>query len=716
MIKIRTAVALLMLLAPLLAAILVCHDKSIISTDLRDLMPEYGRPDQQTDLTDILSSKIIFTTAVDPERLIKKLEKIPDLEVFGRPDLKNFFFKYRYNLIPVITDPAELENMVTEALYNPFAGVTDFEIAHDPFLTMRRLAVKYAASLSHGSDSDGCLKLQNEKENSRICIVTAEFHQDKTAASDLNRTIRKLAEEDPTLRYTGEVFFSAHAAESSEKDMMRIGFVSTLIFSALFIYVFRSAKILLLTCLSLALTLADGIAAVLLVFGEIHVITLALGTCLIGICVDYNLHVFMKRAHGDDPENTVRSLAGPMLLSLISSISAYLVMSFTDLCVLKQLSVMAVASLAASFLTVMCLLVHFRVKTVSEYGGRIPARPGRIAVTALTSAVTVLGVALYAAVPADDDVGRMQERDGNLVRMNKEIEKILNGSDAGVWYAAGSSSLEKALKECEELYQSLTAKERNKILLPCTFIPSADRQRENIESYGTMTRQLKEIYKKSGIETAMPDFSTMSIFRPQEHPLYRLLPVGENGILIRAPASDPALLSKLDGMSFLTRMDRRSEWSNTFRHYRIQLSWLLGISFCIISLYMLLKAGRKAVNLFILPAASGISAGIVANVLLGGGYMNMFTVMAGFMILGLGTDYSIFYHSFSGNERDKGRTVQTLITAWLTTETSFGMLAFSGISVISSFGLNLAAGLTVMLLAILFSGTGEEKKEKEKQK
>lgn len=712
MIKIRTAAVLLILLAPLLAAVLVCHDKSIISTDLRDLMPEYGRSDQQTDLKDILSSKIIFTTAGDPEKLVKKLEKIPDLEVFGRPDLKNFFFKYRYSLIRGRTDPAELENMVTEALYNPFAGVTDFEITHDPFLIMRSLAVKYAASLSHSSDSDGCLKIRNEKENSRICVVTAEFHPDKTTASDLYRRIRQIVMEDETLRYTGEVFFSAHAAESSENDMMRIGIISTLIFSVLFIYVFRSARILLLTCLSLTLTLADGIAAVLLVFGEIHIITLALGTCLIGICVDYNLHVFMKRAHGSDPENTVRTLTGPMLLSLISSASAYLVMSFTDLCVLKQLSVMAVASLAASFLTVMCILVHFQVKTVREYSGNIPAGPGRIAVTVLTSAVTVLGAALYAAVPADDDVGRMQERDGNLVRMNGELEKILNGSDAGIWYAVGTGSTEKALRKCEDLYQSLTETERRKILLPCTFIPSADKQRVNIESYSIMAQQLKEIYKKSGIEITIPDFSTINTFRPQEHPLYRQLPVGANGILIRAPASDPALLSKLDGINFLTRLDRRAEWSRTFGHYRIQLSWLLGISFCIISLYMLLKAGRKAVNLFILPAASGISAGIAANVLLGGGYMNMFTVMAGFMILGLGTDYSIFYHSFSGNERDKSRTAQTLITAWLTTEASFGMLAFSGISVISSFGLNLAAGLTVMLLAILFSGTDEEKQEK----
>ncbi len=734
--RIRITAILLILIAPLLTALLVNNTSDIVSSDLRDLMPEHEKNESVP--ADLIKSKVILASEKNPEILKKELEAIPGLTIFSSPDLKEFTFRYRFNLLtpywktrtPLAkqeqgtdinkdesvnsSELKVLESRITDALFNPFASVTDLEISGDPFLAMRELINQYTGDLTYKTDEWGCIRTGGSEKN--LCIITAEFTPNEISASEFHRRIKELKNNDKSLLYTGEIFFADQAAENSKSDMLHIGIVSTLFLSVLFIYVFKSLKILLLTVVSLFLAIAAGTGTVILLFNGIHVITLALGSCLIGICTDYNLHMFMKRTSGSMPEASRSELKKPMLFSLISSASAYLIMSATDLSVLRQLAVMAVATLGATYIIVMHVLPYISVKTTGtgHDGERITALFEYVnprLCTILCTAVIATGAAMYIYVPCDDDVGRMQEKNEKLADMNTALESLLNGSKAGVWYFLNAGSTETALRKCEEIANILEPEERKNIMLPCTYIPSEKRQRENIAVYQGRAADLKDIYRKFNIDISLPDLGSQKIFKPCEHPLFRQLPVSDRGLLIRVAADDLKLISKLDSIKSAVRLDRRSEWSSIFKSYRIQLSGLMAVSFFIMSFYMFIKAGRSALSFFVLPAGAGIASGIAANVLIGGGYMNMFTIMAGFMILGLGTDYSIFYHTFASSPENKGRTVQTLIIAWLTTEASFGMLAFSDTNVIASFGLNLAVGLSVMLLAILLSKSDREKKE-----
>jgi predicted exporter len=733
--RIRITAILLILIAPLLTALLVNNTSDIVSSDLKDLMPEHEKNESVP--ADLIKSKVILASEKNPEILKKELEAIPGLTIFSSPDLKEFTFRYRFNLlepswkagIPSVKHPEadesedksvnsqelkNLESRITDALFNPFASVTDLEISSDPFLAMRELINQYTIDPSYRTDEKGCIRTGGRGKD--LCIITGEFVPGKISPSDFHRIIRELKLNDRSLVYTGEIFFADQAAESSRSDMLHIGIVSTVLCSILFILVFKSLLILLATVCSLCLAIAVGTGTVILIFGEIHIITLALGSCLIGICTDYNLHMFMKRTAGSSPEASRSQLRKPLLFSLISSASAYLIMSATDLCVLRQLAVMASATLAATYIIVMHVLPYISVKNTAtghageKIAGLLKYADPRLC-TVLCTAIITAGATLYIYVPCDDDVGRMQEKNGNLAEMNRTLESLLNGSGAGTWYFLNADSTETALRKCEDIANLFEPRERKKIMLPCSFIPSEKKQKENIADYQRRAGDLRDIYQKFGIDIPMPDLGSQKTFKPYEHPLFRQLPIGDRGLLIRAAADDQKLISKLDSMEQAVRLDRRAEWSSIFRSYRIQLSGLLAISFFIMSLYMFIKAGRSALSFFVLPAGAGIASGIAANVLIGGGYMNMFTIMAGFMILGLGTDYSIFYHTFASSPENKGRTVQTLIIAWLTTEASFGMLALSDTNVIASFGLNLAVGLSVMLLAILLSKSDREKKE-----
>ena len=72
---------------------------------------------------------------------------------------------------------------------------------------------------------------------------------------------------------------------------------------ALLLWVFRSSRVFWLT-LPLAAGMLTGLAAALLVFGEVHILTIVIGTSLVGMLVDFPLHWLAPSVFGPS-EKTV---------------------------------------------------------------------------------------------------------------------------------------------------------------------------------------------------------------------------------------------------------------------------------------------------------------------------------------------------------------------------------------------------------------------------
>ncbi len=97
----------------------------------------------------------------------------------------------------------------------------------------------------------------------------------------------------------------------------------------LIVAVFRSLRPLLLCVISIGIGALAGTVATLLIFGELHLMTLVMSMSVIGISADYTLYYLTERmVHGNDvsPWQSLAKVRNALLLALLTTVAAYLIM------------------------------------------------------------------------------------------------------------------------------------------------------------------------------------------------------------------------------------------------------------------------------------------------------------------------------------------------------------------------------------------------------
>ncbi|MEE3423124.1 MAG: hypothetical protein VZR11_10530 [Succinimonas sp.] len=645
------------------------------------------------------------------------LEDAAVLEAAGK-----YFFDNRYRYPPYFKNDAELREAVFEAVYSPFGGLTDLEYRRDPFLIMRHLSGHLAGS-SFGDirrDEQGFLYLEREGQKHFLLSGSIALGQrisrerGKRLLEELFREKERLREQGIRLSFLSGYFYETRAYENSVSDMSRIGGFSAIVLIIIFICLFRGIRELLGTVLFLALFLGGGLGAVLLFLGHLHVIALGMGAALIGICADYLIHSFMFREPGNPAARN--QLARALIASGITSILAYLAMTLTALSALREVALMAAVSLSLAVLTAIFVIIPFwssraRTPASGQDKGWFPEMSRRLRRhLGLSGGIMLILFGVYAAseITPDDRVSRLQDRDGVLTEMDSQIRELMVHSGEVSWYLISGRDLEAALETCEEIRDSLPQDLKKAALFPCAAVPSRSTAEESILRYRAALPALLEAYSEQGIplETAS-DIAAELAAAPGDPVIpavfSRLFPA--DAVLLRTsgdPEIRPVLERELLARGNVKRLDKKTEWNNAFRDFRIQLTRVLLGAFLVALTVLTFFMGRRVVTGFLIPVLGGLSGGLIAARFLSGGYFCLFSALALFMILGLGADYCIFMHSASPAAIRERR--RALLASWLTTEAAFGALAFSGTRALAAFGSALALGLlAVFVLALLLS-------------
>src|SRR5262249_886617 len=103
-----------------------------------------------------------------------------------------------------------------------------------------------------------------------------------------------------TLVMTGPAVFSVQSRETIKDEVTRLCILSTVIIVSLLLLLSRSLTTLVLGLFPVASGILAGIAAVSLVFGNVHGITLGFGTTLIGEAIDYSIYLFVQSRRATD--------------------------------------------------------------------------------------------------------------------------------------------------------------------------------------------------------------------------------------------------------------------------------------------------------------------------------------------------------------------------------------------------------------------------------
>ena len=159
--------------------------------------------------------------------------------------------------------------------------------------------------------------------------------------------------------YFGATAVSAGNAAQLEKDTLFTQ-TATIIFLIVFIGLyFKRVTAPLLIMIPVVFGALFALMSVYFIRGSISVIAIGTGSVILGIAVNYSLHVFNHYRHTGNIRKVISDLAFPLTLGGITTIGGFFCLSFAASDMLKDLGLFAGFSLIGASLCSLVFLPHF---------------------------------------------------------------------------------------------------------------------------------------------------------------------------------------------------------------------------------------------------------------------------------------------------------------------------------------------------------------------
>ncbi len=530
----------------------------------------------------------------------------------------------------------------------------------------------------------------------------------------------------PDLLATGAPLYTAAGADSARREISTVGLFSLVAVITLFLVLFAGPRPMLLALASVATGLLCGLAATLWAFGQIQLLGLVFGAGLIGVAVDYSIHFFCQRLDQPTvPARTLRRhLMAPLALALVSSVLGYLAMGLAAFPGLRQVAVFSAAGLTGAWLTVM-LAVPALSGDAPPPRERLLARVGlwrrgwpawcrrhRLILLATVAGLLVTG--LWRLSP-DDDVRHYQSPPAWLQAQSERIQTLLPRGDSRYFIVHGDTLSQWWQRE-RDLARQLDAitGERGALdsyrAISALWQPPAQQQAlhrmlgERLYRHTRFADYLRQLglgeqalaRQQRALEDAADNSLSLDAWLAavddealsgqwggcDRHGCTSLIQLAG----LRDPAKVADLAAPDQGRYFI---DRAGTISDTLAALREHLAWLLVGAYLLSGLVLALAKGPvTALRLLGVPALASLAA-LAALGWLQGGY-GLITVLALYLLLGIGIDYAIF---FSQPETRRDAAALAVLLSAATTSLSFGLLSLSSTRLVADFGLTLLIGI-----------------------
>ena len=653
----------------------------------------------------------------------------------------------------------KVEENAYEALYNPVIPPVG-SIEDDPFL----LLTDFVMNLNKNSQApSNFTPIQlNDKYYSLIMLdVDKELALSPTV---LNKEVKKLVDlqkefsKNGTKVYlTGAPIHSYFASSHSIFEINLICILSTLFVIGLVFWYFGSLFPLIPIGLSIGLGIYAGYCMTALVFKNIHILTFVFSTTLIGVCVDYSLHYFVALKDGKTGTEVIKDIFKSLTVSLITTVSAFLILLFADFILLRQISIFTITGLVTVYGIVVLwypllekIGLDYKPNNTNSLDARqnfsllgresergvelnkynmnsllsrifnthetvlaskhlvIFASKPRLTAQLLSCLIAILLIIGFSHTHFDDNIKNMYTPPKTLLKAEKLFTEIAGtNGDTSIFVVKGNN-LEDLLQKEEEIADMLNSTEYQAL---SKYVPSEKRQKSN-------QTLRKELYRAK-----LNDFA---IFLPAQKRVQLInTSFGNNflsasndfefmkkNFLIDKNASIMVVSGyngeKIDGVRII---NFQKDISAQIKHCRRVCLGLLIPIFGLLYLLLTKIYDKKSGLKILLPSICAVA--LVFGILgLFGCPINLFHLLAIFLIIGFGLDYSVFRFT---NPEKAGDSV---FLSCITTVFSFALLAFAGFKLISSLGTVLALGLLssyIFSLNLIKNNITKDKKNEQKQ-
>lgn len=638
---------------------------------------------------------------------------------------------------------------VLRRYFSPRSPLSSEIVTLDPLLLLPAYLGDLGTDVSSRIESDDGMLTVRDADKVYV-LLTARLKETPFSFDMQARIVPVLADIDDFIGrdFPGGVMIGAgvlpHAIAGTSRaidEMTNVGFWSVAGIVVLLIAVFRSSVPLLLSLASIGVGVVGGMASCLILFGQIHLLTMVLGSSLLGISIDYSFHFFCRRFDADAdwrPVEALQKVLPGISLGLITSVIGFAGLWLAPFHGMREIATFCIVGLGFSF---GCVVAWYpalargmrpvgggwMLRVLDRYRGAWETNTGRLAICALLPLLVLGGIGIGRLV-VEDNVRLLQTPDPAVIASEKKTRDLIGRNLSSQFFLVEGVDEADFLRREEALTARLRTLMQDGRLTGyqaiSDFVPSPSRQ---LQAHALLRPRIvgpDSVLAKLAPEVGLSDAARadyVEAFEVLDHrppvPLsawladpvsgpYRHLWLGESdggvmGIVGLKGVFDMAALqgiaAETAGVHFV---DPAGQISALFAKYRHQTGWLTFGSYLVVTLILVLRYGAAgSVAVLAVPVCAALfSLGCVGLL---GEPINLFNVMALLLVLGVGIDYAIFFREM-GREHDS--TFLAIALSSITTMLAFGLLVLSTTPAVHSFGLTILIGIVAAFILAPLAG------------
>ena len=646
-----------------------------------------------------------------------------------------------------------------KSIISPSGFITKDFILQDP-LGISFIALKKLQQLNIGDDftlDNGFVMTKDKKK--LLLFITSDISSSETEKNSIFAEKLKSIQENlnqqfkgkTSVSYFGSALIAAANAKQIKSDIVLTTSIAMFTLMLILILFYRKILIPLIIFLPTVFGALFAVAFLYFVKEQISAISLGIGSILLGITIDYSLHILTHYKHNSDIKTLYKDITMPVIMSSSTTAVAFLCLLFVKSDALNDLGIFAAVIVMATGIFSLLIIPHLynpkqdnfeHKKNAIDKLAHFSFHNNKILI-GLCVIITIVCCFTYNNVGFNNDLSQLNFVPKDIKAAEKQLEESTSLTSKTIYVASYGKSMEQVLQNNNKLFGDLSnEKEQDKIINFSSIggiVLSQQAQKEKIEKWNSFWNAEKKENLKSQLisEGSKLGFkpTTYSIFF--DHLDFDFKPISisdylkvqalqlkefvteKNGFytistLVKVtPKQRDLFVKSTSAKDNIIAIDRQQMNETFFSTLKTDFNSLVNYSF--VAVILILFFFFRRIELVIISCIPIALTGIVTAGIMGifGIQMNIFSMIVCTLIFGHGVDFSIFMTSALQKEYSSGKNEiaiyrTSILLAVITTILGIGAMIFAkhpalrSISSVSLIGVFAALIITFIFYPILF--------------
>ena len=447
-------------------------------------------------------------------------EKMAEVTDFVLQNMPYFLEKEDYERMDSLLDrphiAAQLET--DKFILSTPSGLAQDVILSDPLFLSSNMLQKLAGFQYNDEYHQEDGYIFSKQGDEAVVVVTSNYPVSETANNAklialIDRTADSVAAEfDNKVKISsfGASQVSLTNAQQIKKDSTWAILLSLVFIVALLVYYYRNFKSILLIICALSFGGLFAMGLIVLFKNPVSLIAVGVASIIIGIAVNYPIHLISHFKRTDDKRLIIKEIVNPLLIGNITTVGAFLSLLFISSDAMSDLGLFAALLLVGTICFVLVFLPHFLGKRPENW------KTGQLSFQKvaefhpekspwIVTLILVLTVVFFCFSFNTSFETNMHKINYMTTEQRATFDKLVAESDTSVqtvYCVAEGTSPEQALRHYEEVSPLMTKMLSDSRIAHqsgvSVFLPSQEKQRERLELW-------REFWS-SRRETFLPDF------------------------------------------------------------------------------------------------------------------------------------------------------------------------------------------------------------------